>query len=158
MTVRRWWWAGVGFSALAAVALASRWPAINDVTTGETPAYPDLQPRRYPQDPATVFRAVQTVAAGTRGWRVMSADPIGGRLQAEARVLLTPFTDDVTVTVQPAGGGSRVLVRSRSRVGRGDLGVNARRIRAFLRAMDQQLGSHHGGTETLRHHGENSQE
>jgi uncharacterized protein (DUF1499 family) len=115
---------------------------LNDVTTGETPDYPDLQPRRYAQDPPTVFRAARATAAGMRGWRITAADPVAGTVQAEARVLLTPFTDDVTIRVRPADGGSQVVVRSRSRVGRGDLGVNARRIRAFLRALDHELQSH----------------
>jgi uncharacterized protein (DUF1499 family) len=141
MAKRRAWLAGIGLAALAAVA--TRWPAVNDVTTGQTPEYPDLQPRQYPQDPQTVFQAVQTVAKATRGWRVTAVDPATRTLQAEARVLLTPFTDDVTVWVQPADGGSRVEVRSRSRVGRGDLGVNARRIRAFLSSLDRGVDVHH---------------
>jgi len=37
--------------------------------------------------------------------------------------------------VRPAPSGSRIDVRSASRVGRSDLGVNARRIRAFLAAV-----------------------
>jgi uncharacterized protein (DUF1499 family) len=139
MARRGWWLLGAGLSAIAAVALASRWPAVNDVTTGETREYPDLQPRRYALDALTVFRAVRTAAAGMRGWRVTAEDSAGGRLQAEARILITPFTDDVTVWIQPADGGSQVVVRSHSRVGRADLGVNARRIRAFLRALDREM-------------------
>jgi len=37
--------------------------------------------------------------------------------------------------VRPAPNGSRIDVRSASRVGRSDLGVNARRIRAFLATL-----------------------
>jgi uncharacterized protein (DUF1499 family) len=42
------------------------------------------------------------------------------------------FKDDVAIRISPAGAGSRVDMRSRSRVGRSDLGANARRIREFL--------------------------
>jgi uncharacterized protein (DUF1499 family) len=137
MAKRAWWLAGAGLAALA--AFLTRWPAVNDVTTGQSPEYADLKPRQYPRDAQTVFRAAQKVAEGTRGWHITAADPDAGELHAEARVLLTPFTDDVTVWVQPSEGGSRVTVRSHSRVGRGDLGVNARRIRTFLHALDRQL-------------------
>jgi len=45
------------------------------------------------------------------------------------------FKDDVVVRVAPATNGSRIDVRSVSRVGRSDLGANARRIRMFLTAL-----------------------
>ena len=41
------------------------------------------------------------------------------------------FVDDVVIRVRPAGDGSVVDLRSNSRVGGGDLGANAARIRAF---------------------------
>jgi len=45
------------------------------------------------------------------------------------------FHDDIVVRVRPDGSGSRVDVRSVSRVGRSDLGTNARRILRFLEAL-----------------------
>jgi uncharacterized protein (DUF1499 family) len=142
MTKRLWWLAGLGLAALAAAA--NRFPSINDVTTGQTPEYPDLQPRQYPADPQTVFHAVQAVAAQMPGWQVTSVDAAAGVLQAAAWVIPTPFTDDVTVRVEPVEGGSRVQMRSHSRVGKADLGVNARRIRTFLRALDRQMQGSRG--------------
>jgi uncharacterized protein (DUF1499 family) len=133
----------VGLSFAAFGVWAARQPLINDVTTGQTPEYPNLQPHRYSQDAGAVFQAVRVVAASMSGWRVTTVDPGHRVLHAEARVPLTPFTDDVTIRVEPLESGSRVVVRSHSRVGRGDLGVNARRIRAFLRALDLKLGVLH---------------
>src|SRR6476620_10721680 len=104
MRKRLWWLAGLGLAAVAAAV--NRIPAINDVTTGQTPEYPDLQPRQYPAEPRAVFRAVQSVAARMPGWRVTSADAAAGVLQASAWVILTPFTDDVTVRVEPLDSGS----------------------------------------------------
>ena len=49
------------------------------------------------------------------------------------------FTDDLTVTVSPEGNNSRVVIRSHSRVGRADLGMNARHIRKLQAAMDDKL-------------------
>jgi uncharacterized protein (DUF1499 family) len=139
----RWigWLVGLSFAAFG--VWAARQPLINDVTTGQTPAYPDLRPHPYPQDPGAVFRAVQAVAASMSGWGITTTDPHQRVLHAEARVPLTPFTDEVTIRVETMDGGSRVVMRSHSRVGRGDLGVNARRIRAFLRALDLKLGVAH---------------
>jgi len=41
--------------------------------------------------------------------------------------------------VRPDGAGSRVDIRSVSRVGRSDLGTNARRIRGFLETLRAAL-------------------
>jgi uncharacterized protein (DUF1499 family) len=121
------------------VALSKAWPPINDVSTGATPEYPDLQPRVYSLPRGRVFDAAVATARATPGWSVTSVDPDAGVIQAVAHVRWTPFRDDVTLRVTEERGQVVVNVRSRSRVGRGDLGVNARRIRAYLRALDARL-------------------
>jgi fatty-acyl-CoA synthase len=74
------------------------------------------------------------------GWRVLATDPASGIVRAEARRAFPfPASDEVTVTVTPDGNGARVVIRSRSRVGKADLGENARHIRALQAAMDQRL-------------------
>ena len=46
------------------------------------------------------------------------------------------FQDDIVVRVRPgADGGSLVDMRSKSRVGQGDMGANAARIRQFMVAL-----------------------
>jgi len=42
----------------------------------------------------------------------------------------------VVVRVRASDAGSRIDVRSKSRVGLSDVGANARRVRAFLKLMD----------------------
>ena len=71
-------------------------------------------------------------AARAMNWQIVSADPASGRIEAIATVPWWGFKDDVVVRVRPDGNGSRVDVRSKSRVGKGDLGVNAARIEAYL--------------------------
>jgi uncharacterized protein (DUF1499 family) len=68
-------------------------------------------------------------------WEVVHADPVEGRVQAVAVSRVFRFQDDVIVRVRPDEGGSRVDVRSRSRVGRSDLGASAARIQAFREAV-----------------------
>jgi uncharacterized protein (DUF1499 family) len=47
------------------------------------------------------------------------------------------FPDDVTVRIRPVASGARVDVRSASRFGSHDLGVNARRVEAFMTRLQE---------------------
>lgn len=93
-------------------------------------AYPDLKPMRLPDDPPDSIALVER-AARELGWEIVEVDAAGGRLEAYDVTSIFGFVDDVVVRVRPAEGGSVVDVRSRSRDGKGDVGANAARIRAF---------------------------
>lgn len=116
-----------------------RWMTINDITTGQTPEYPELQPRHYDRSPNEVFEAVRTSVRRMSRWRIVNEDLTSHRLEAEVKTFILPFIDDVTIWIEPESHGSRVMVRSHSRVGRGDLGENARTTRAFQRVLDDEL-------------------
>ncbi|MBC7807377.1 MAG: DUF1499 domain-containing protein [Akkermansiaceae bacterium] len=133
------------FGALIATALlyvpGAGWRT-NDVTTGTHPGYPDLKPRKYDSSPTNTVQFAAAAASGLRNWKVVERDETTGVLRAEVRTAIPFFTDDVTVTVTPTGAdgdSSLVTIRSRSRVGEGDLGENARHIRALQAAMDEKL-------------------
>jgi uncharacterized protein (DUF1499 family) len=115
---------------------------INDVTTGKTPEYPELQSRVYDSSPenTTVFAAA--AASRLPGWKVIRTDPAAHVVICEVKTPLGLFTDDVTVRIEPFGPvreTSRVEIRSHSRVGRADLGQNARHIQELQEAMDDKL-------------------
>ena len=74
-------------------------------------------------------------AARAQGWEMVAVVPAEGRIEATETTRWFGFKDDVVIRVRPAAAGSRVDVRSVSRVGRGDVGTNARRVRAFLEAL-----------------------
>ena len=94
-------------------------------------AYPDVRPLQMGLAPSQAFdRALG--AAHAMGWEIVASDPATGRIEATATTLWFGFKDDVVVRVQPADNGSRIDVRSESRVGKSDVGTNARRIRAYL--------------------------
>jgi uncharacterized protein (DUF1499 family) len=57
------------------------------------------------------------------------------RIEAADTALLFRFKDDIVVRELPCGNGSRVGVRSLSRIGRNDSGINADRRRKFLRQL-----------------------
>ncbi len=120
------------------VALRS-WPMINIVETGRTPEYPDIQPRTYQKPAAEVFDAALHVVNRLPRWSLVGYDEKQGDIQAESRTVLWRFVDDVRVRVRSHEGATVVDVRSASRVGRGDFGQNARRIRVFLEELDRQL-------------------
>jgi uncharacterized protein (DUF1499 family) len=93
--------------------------------------YPDIQPVTLPLPPDRVFNRALDVAQ-RMGWEVVGSDQQAGRVEATATTRWFGFKDDVVVRVTAWGSGSRVDVRSVSRVGRSDVGTNARRIRDFL--------------------------
>lgn len=94
-------------------------------------AYPDLVTLELPTPPAQAYeRALALVRE--RGWTVVASVPEEGRIEATVESRLYGFVDEVGIRVQPRGEGSIVDVRSRSRLGRIDRGVNAKRIRALL--------------------------
>ena len=104
-----------------------------------TPGAPDarLRTRTYPLAHAAAWGAVLETARAQAGWTVVSADEEKGEIRAEARTPTLGFVDDVTVRVTADGAGrTRVDVESASRVGRADLGTNARRIARFLHDTD----------------------
>jgi uncharacterized protein (DUF1499 family) len=121
------------------VALRDRRPgARNPVEYGgsgvaaqQRAGYPDLGPAVLPIPPAQALARSVDVALDL-GWTVVAVDTAAGRVEASDRTRWFGFTDDVVVRVAPEGGGSRVDVRSLSRVGGSDVGTNARRIRRFL--------------------------
>ena len=84
--------------------------------------------------PAVAF-AKALAAARAEGWTIIASDPGSGRIEATATTPWFGFRDDVAVRIRPEGRGSRVDVRSVSRIGRGDLGANAKRVRAFAAAV-----------------------
>ncbi len=121
-------------------ALGLVWPRINDVRTGETPEYPDLQPQRFapPHDFNRVFDAALDVAR-TMGWEIREIAKDRGTIEAVATTRLFKFKDDVTITVANEGASVVVNARSKSRVGKSDLGANARRIRAFQAELVKRI-------------------
>jgi len=105
-----------------------------DVARAQIGAYPDLRTRRMDATRADAFGRAQQ-AARDMGWEVVAADAAAGRIEATDTTFWFGFKDDVVVRVEADGAGSRIDVRSVSRVGVGDVGANAKRIRAYLRAL-----------------------
>ena len=102
-----------------------------EVAAAQRRAYPDIRPLELAVPPATAFARALDVARES-GWEIVAADAGSGRIEATATTRWFGFRDDVAIRVAPTAVGSRIDVRSVSRVGKSDLGTNARRIRAYL--------------------------
>lgn len=99
-------------------------------------AYPDVQPARLAVPPDAAFERALS-AARELGWQIVAAVPSEGRIEATDTTRWFGFKDDIVIRVTSSGTGSRVDVRSVSRLGEGDLGKNAARIRAYLRGLQR---------------------
>jgi hypothetical protein len=86
-------------------------------------------------EPKEAFALAEARARAQSGWSVLRAQPAQGLLTAVATTRLLRFRDDIALRVRPIAGGSRLDMRSRSRMGRDDLGANAARIRGFFRDL-----------------------
>ena len=144
---------------------AAEVPPIHDITTDtdDPPAFVAIAPLRadapnpaeydrsqaeaqrayYGLAPALIERPYPDVFADARaaleaeGLRVVAAAPREGRLEAVATTRWFGFEDDVVMRLRDVHGRATIVdVRSKSRVGRSDLGANAARIEAILARID----------------------
>jgi uncharacterized protein (DUF1499 family) len=97
-------------------------------------AYPNIQPVVLSASPVEAFtRALATVESF--GWEVVAQDPDAGVIEATDTTFWMGFKDDVVIRLRPDGAGTRVDMRSVSRVGRSDIGVNAARIAGYMEEL-----------------------
>lgn len=157
-------------TSLPVVAIGVQWeyatrtyPPINDISTDtdDPPVFWDMpNPTEYPgAEMAALQRAaypdlaplVLSVGSGRayalamaltrdKGWEIVADQPEEGRIEAVDRSFFYGFKDEIIIRIAAADGGVRVDLRSRSRIGRIDRGVNAKRIRAFLAALKESAG------------------
>ena len=97
-------------------------------------AYPDLVSTRLAEPRDNAYRTALD-AARRLGWTIVSEDAGAGVFEAQERSSVFHFVDDISVRVAADEGSSIVDIRSKSRDGRGDMGVNAARIRAFQKII-----------------------
>jgi uncharacterized protein (DUF1499 family) len=98
--------------------------------------YPDIRPLILKEPlPAAFARAEETARA--LGWQIVAADVEQGRIEAVDTTPWFAFKDDIVVRLTPVAGGTRIDMRSKSRVGISDLGANAARIRSFFARLQK---------------------
>jgi uncharacterized protein (DUF1499 family) len=105
-----------------------------EIARQQLAAYPDIRPVILDLPSDRAFQRALDVAEG-QGWSLVGANEAEGRIEATDRTFWFGFRDDVVIRLTPLEGRTVVDVRSKSRVGRGDLGANARRVREYLRDL-----------------------
>jgi uncharacterized protein (DUF1499 family) len=108
----------------------------NVAETREDSPFAELHPRRYEAPPELLFDIARRAAQNLR-WEVTALDAQKKEVQAVVTTKVWSFKDDVTIQIQPAQpSGSLLLVRSASRVGKGDLGANTRHVMDLVEAVN----------------------
>lgn len=94
-------------------------------------AYPDITTYSTNESPMNLFDAA-LVRAQEMGWEVVDSNQAEGRIEATDTTRWFGFKDDVVIRIRATDAGSELDIRSKSRVGRSDVGKNAARIREFI--------------------------
>ena len=118
-------------NALNPVAYGGR-----EIAEQQHKAYPDIVPLVLDQTPAQAFER-SLAAAKKLGWTIISANREKGLLEATDTTFWFGFTDDIVIRISPQDKGCRIDLRSLSRVGKSDVGTNAKRVRKFLEAIQR---------------------
>ncbi len=114
----------------------------SDVALQQQAGYPDIEPLTLAAAPAEVYEKAEALVEA-REWEFLAQDAQAGRIEATATTRFYKFKDDIVIRLTPTGTGTsvstRVDMRSASRVGRSDVGVNAARIKDFLAALKTSI-------------------
>jgi uncharacterized protein (DUF1499 family) len=108
-----------------------------EVASQQRSGYPDIQPVDLPSPVESTFASALEIARNM-GWDIVAQEPGEGRIEATATTQWFGFKDDVVIRIKATPSGSRLDMRSKSRVGRSDVGANAARIRKFVAALKER--------------------
>lgn len=108
-------------------------------------AYGDISPLQVDLPPRNTYEVILGVITKHK-WPVASAQPPAanrreGVIETTARSLVMGFHEDVVIRVAPAGTGSRIDMRSASRVAIPDFGTNASRLRSLMEEIDEAVSN-----------------
>lgn len=105
-----------------------------EIARQQNKAYPDIAPLILDVPADKAFEKALALAK-KQGWEIVNADNSKGVIEATDRTFWFGFKDDIVIRIGPQGNGSRIDIRSLSRVGRSDVGANAQRIRRYLTSL-----------------------
>ena len=109
---------------------------VTELASVQQDAYPMVKTLKHSLSPVDVFaRAVALVKE--QGWELVNADQDNLTIEATETTTLWQFKDDVVIRIRASQNGSLIDMRSVSRIGRSDLGANAKRIELFLNKLTE---------------------
>lgn len=107
-----------------------------EVDSLQREAYADIEPLMTSKSPAEAFERAIAVSKEL-GWVVHNTEQASGIIEATYTSAWFGFVDDIVIRIRPhMSGNTQIDLRSVSRVGKGDLGANAKRIRAFIQRFN----------------------
>ena len=120
-----------GYLLVREAVRALGWRIVEDVNpvTKEDIAAPPPKP-----PPPPVLRRGAPPLPPQRPLPPVPREPRDGRIEAIDRSLIMGFPDDIVIRIKSLPDQTRIDIRSASRYGRHDFGVNASRIRRFARS------------------------
>jgi uncharacterized protein (DUF1499 family) len=101
-------------------------------------AYAHIQPLILQMDLQDVMDEA-VILVVSRGWELVAINRNDARIEATEKLPWFGFKDDVILRFTETDEGTRVDMRSKSRIGRSDVGVNAKRIEKFLRDLERSF-------------------
>jgi uncharacterized protein (DUF1499 family) len=94
--------------------------------------FPDIAPIQTELKPAAAFEQAVHVA-DSLGWNIVYQNTENGMIEAIASTVFFGLKDDVVIRIRATDSNSSIVdIRSHSRIGRGDQGKNAERVRLFI--------------------------
>ncbi len=121
--------------------------APNDTTYGDQKkadiqrkTYPDVKTLYLEQEYGKAFDRALAAAEEMPWEEIVTNDKDSGIIEAYDKLPWFGFVDDVVIRIDTAetAGSTKIDVRSVSRIGRSDIGVNAERIRDYLNTVKEQ--------------------
>lgn len=100
--------------------------------------YPNVKPVMTKKSAQMAYQKALALVA-ERGWQLDATYPEVGLIEATARTPIFGFRDDVVLRVMTEGDKVRIDMRSCSRVGKGDFGMNAKRVMSFMDDLNSRL-------------------
>ncbi|MBU1289221.1 MAG: DUF1499 domain-containing protein [Alphaproteobacteria bacterium] len=131
-------WPGTGGRLVSEVQEEAEFDPATQSSAKNAP-YPTLETLVEPAASYDMAYEAALEAVKARGWTVVTDDVQAGRIEATFTSFWFDFKDDVMIRVMPEGEGSRIDVRSISRVGLSDLGANSKRVSDLLAEIEVRL-------------------
>ncbi len=119
--------------------------ATNRAATDPGSDDPRLVGRTYVIPFEAVWRACLSIVEERGRWRLLQADDLAGFIRVRCTTFVFRLEGDLEIRIGlDEHGLTRVDVRSRSRRGRTDLGMNTRRVGRFFQKLDRMLRAENG--------------
>ena len=100
--------------------------------------FPELELPCVALSPGVLFTRIEHTLE-VLNWQIIESDHREYYIHAVVETMLLRFKDDIMIKLEPGRYGTEIHIRSRSRVGRGDLGTNTRHILNLLEMLARQV-------------------